>query len=130
MQQLLTLPPRLAEVVERREDRRTPEWFATADPAGKPLGSGGGTAHLLAAAWRATGPGLAFGEWLRQGRKLILHAGGQSRRLPAYAPSGKLLMPIPVFRWARGQRLDQTLLDLQLPDYQRVLRHAGRKRWR
>ncbi len=125
MQQLLTLPPRMAEVFERLEDRRTPEWFATADPAGKPLGSGGGTAHLLAAAWRATGPGLAFGEWLRQGRKLILHAGGQSRRLPAYAPSGKLLMPIPVFRWARGQRLDQTLLDLQLPDYQRVLRHAG-----
>ena len=38
--------------------------------------------------------------------------GGQSRRLPAYAPAGKLLMPIPVFRWSRGQRLDQTLLDL------------------
>ena len=34
-------------------------------------------------------------------------------------------MPVPVFRWARGQRLDQTLLDLQLPDYQRVLAHAG-----
>jgi galactokinase/mevalonate kinase-like predicted kinase len=34
-------------------------------------------------------------------------------------------MPLPVFRWARGQRLDQTLLDLQLPDYERVLAHAG-----
>ena len=34
-------------------------------------------------------------------------------------------MPIPVFRWSRGQRLDQSLLDLQLPDYQRVLAHAG-----
>src|SRR5208283_2217177 len=43
----------------------------------------------------------------------------------AYALVGKLLMPIPVFRWARGQRLDQSLLDLQLPDYQRVLAHAG-----
>ena len=34
-------------------------------------------------------------------------------------------MPIPVFRWSRGQRLDQSLLDLQLADYQRVLAHAG-----
>jgi galactokinase/mevalonate kinase-like predicted kinase len=34
-------------------------------------------------------------------------------------------MPIPVFRWSRGQRLDQSLLDLQLPDYERVLAHAG-----
>ncbi len=33
-------------------------------------------------------------------------------------------MPIPVIRWARGQRLDQTLLDVQLPDYQRILAHA------
>ena len=92
---------------------------------GQPLGSGGGTANLLAEAWRATAPGEPFDGWLRQSRKLILHAGGLSRRLPAYAPTGKLLMPIPVFRWSRGQRLDQSLLDLQLPDYQRVLAHAG-----
>jgi galactokinase/mevalonate kinase-like predicted kinase len=35
-------------------------------------------------------------------------------------------MPIPVFRWARGQRLDQSLLDLQLPDYRRVLERSSR----
>ena len=125
IQYLLTLPPRMAAEFEALEDRRRPEWFATSDPAGKPLGSGGGTAHLLAEAWRATAPGESFDDWLRHSRKLILHAGGQSRRLPAYAPTGKLLMPMPVFRWSRGQRLDQTLLDLQLPDYQRVLAHAG-----
>jgi galactokinase/mevalonate kinase-like predicted kinase len=105
--------------------RRRPEWFAASDPSNQPLGSGGGTANLLAEAWRATAPGESFDGWLRQSRKLILHAGGLSRRLPAYAPTGKLLMPIPVFRWSRGQRLDQSLLDLQLPDYQRVLAHAG-----
>jgi galactokinase/mevalonate kinase-like predicted kinase len=105
--------------------RRQPEWFAASDPAGQPLGSGGGTANLLAEAWRATAPEDSFVGWLRQSRKLVLHAGGLSRRLPAYAPTGKLLMPIPVFRWSRGQRLDQSLLDLQLPDYQRVLAHAG-----
>src|SRR5205814_1764391 len=52
-------------------------------------------------------------------------SGGQSRRLPAYAATGKVLMPMPVARWARGQRLDQSLLDVQLADYQRILAHAG-----
>lgn len=109
------------------ENRPAPDWFATCDPAERKLGSGGGTAHLLTSAWRATGGGASFGDWLRQGRKLLIHGGGQSRRLPAYAPVGKLLLPLPVFRWAFGQRLDQTLLDVQLPDYERVLRHAGSK---
>ena len=124
-QYLLTLPPRMAYEFETLAGRRRPAWFATSDPPGRPLGSGGGTANLLAEAWRATAPKEPFADWLRQSRKLILHAGGLSRRLPAYAPVGKLLMPLPVFRWSRGQRLDQSLLDLQLPDYQRVLAHAG-----
>lgn len=117
----------MAREFESLEGRSRPEWFASCDPDGQPLGSGGGTANLLAEAWRATAPGRSFSEWLNSSRKLILHAGGQSRRLPAYAPTGKLLMPVPVFRWARGQRLDQTLLDLQLPDYERVLAHAPSK---
>lgn len=115
----------MAAEFECLEGRQRPEWFASSDPLNRPLGSGGGTANLLVEAWQATAPDKPFNEWLRQGRKLILHGGGQSRRLPAYAATGKLLMPIPVFRWARGQRLDQCLLDLQLPDYERVLAHAG-----
>jgi galactokinase/mevalonate kinase-like predicted kinase len=125
IQYLLTLPPRMAAEFEALEDRRRPEWFAASDPSGQPLGSGGGTANLLAEAWRATAGGEPFAGWLGQSRKLILHAGGLSRRLPAYAPVGKLLMPLPVFRWSRGQRLDQSLLDVQIADYQRVLAHAG-----
>ncbi|MCP4755701.1 MAG: bifunctional fucokinase/L-fucose-1-P-guanylyltransferase, partial [Proteobacteria bacterium] len=50
-----------------------------------------------------------------------IHAGGQSRRLPAYAPTGKILTPLPVFRWERGQKIDQTLLDLQLPLFEKIL---------
>jgi galactokinase/mevalonate kinase-like predicted kinase len=115
----------MAAEFESLEGRARPQWFASSDPAGQPLGSGGGTANLLAGAWAETGREIGFIEWLRRGPKLILHAGGQSRRLPAYAPTGKLLMPIPVFRWARGQSLNQSLLDLQLPDYERVLAHAG-----
>ncbi len=124
MQVLLSLPSRMAESFEALEGRPRPEWFATSDPPGPHIGSGGGTAHVLAEAWRATEPASPFAQWLGQSRKLIIHGGGQSRRLPAYAPVGKLLMPTPVFRWARGQRLDQTLLDLQLPAYRRVLDHA------
>ena len=124
IQYLLTLPPRMAAEFEELEKRPRPEWFAACDPPGQSLGSGGGTANLLAQAWRQNAPAESFEDWLNSSRKLIVHAGGQSRRLPAYALVGKLLMPIPVIRWARGQRLDQTLLDLQLPDYQRVLAHA------
>jgi hypothetical protein len=115
----------MAAEFEALVGRCRPEWFAASDPPGQSLGSGGGTANLLAEAWRATAPGEPFADWLHESRKLILHAGGLSRRLPAYAPVGKLLMPIPVFRWSRGQRLNQSLLDVQLADYQRVLSHAG-----
>ena len=124
MQRLLTLPRNMVEAFASLPGKSLPDWFACSDPPGPPLGSGGGTVHALVRAWRATAPSLPLEAWLRQGPKLVIHAGGQSRRLPAYAPTGKALIPIPVFRWTRGQRLDQTLLDLQLPLYEHVLAHA------
>jgi galactokinase/mevalonate kinase-like predicted kinase len=127
MQFLLTLPPGMASEFEALEQRKRPQWFACSDSSGPPLGSGGGTANLLVEAWRNTADGNNFSAWLHASRKLMLHSGGQSRRLPAYAPIGKILMPVPAFRWSRGQRLDQTLLDLALPDYSRVLAHGGSK---
>ena len=57
-------------------------------------------------------------------KRILLHAGGQSRRLPGYAPSGKILTPIPVFSWERGQKLGQNLLSLQLPLYERIMNMA------
>jgi hypothetical protein len=105
--------------------RPAPDWYAAADPPDGQLGSGAATAHLLAGAWRATGQGRTFDAWLGGVPKLIVHGGGQSRRLPAYAAVGKPLMPVPVLRWSRGQRLDQSLLDLQLPAYERVLGWSG-----
>lgn len=100
------------------------EYFCTSDPAGHKLGSGGGTTWLLEQCHAAWGKGADFDRWLSADRRILLHAGGQSRRLPAYAPSGKILTPVPVFRWERGQRLDQNLLDLQLPLYERMMRGA------
>jgi len=127
LQYLLTLPPGMAAEFEGLEQRKCPQWFACSDSSGPPLGSGGGTANLLVEAWRNTAAGKSFSAWLKSSRKLMLHSGGQSRRLPAYAPIGKILMPVPAFRWSRGQRLDQTLLDLALPDYSRVLANGGSK---
>jgi len=105
-------------------------WFCTNDPVGHKLGSGGGSTWLLQACYRDETGGMAAGErpsfqqWLAGDRRLLLHAGGQSRRLPAYAPSGKILTPIPVFRWERGQRLSQDLLSIQLPLYERLMEAA------
>ena len=65
-----------------------------------------------------------FLTWLGKEKRILLHAGGQSRRLPGYAPSGKILTPVPVFRWARGQRLSQNLLSLQLPLYEQIMEKA------
>lgn len=100
--------------------------FATSDPPASRLGSGGGTANLLAEAWHATAaPGQSWNDWLNAAPKLVLHAGGESRRLPAYAAIGKLALPVPLLPGLDGQRLDQTLSDFQLPRYREVLLEAG-----
>lgn len=103
------------------------EWFCTNDPIDHKLGSGGGTTWLLTQAYENemahsdANNQKTFDEWLSSEKRLLLHAGGQSRRLPAYAPSGKVLTPVPVFRWERGQRLSQDLLSLQIPLYKKIM---------
>ncbi len=113
LQRLVSLPPAMAARFAELEGPHHPGWFAASDPPDGQLGSGGGTAHLLVEAWRATGDGVDFNAWLARSRKLIIHGAGESRRLPAYAPVGNPLLPTPVWRWSRGQSLTQTLLDLQ-----------------
>lgn len=90
------------------------DWFCTSDPADHRLGSGGGTTWLLDRFEESD-------SFSPENKKIIIHAGGQSRRLPAYAPTGKLFTPIPVMRWAVGQKLNQTLLDLQVPLYEKIM---------
>ena len=140
MKKLLSLPPNL---VRKDENGRTvfhqitelpeEEFFCTCDPEGNRIGSGGGSAWLL---WKCfehqqsspltslTSPLTSFDSWLASEKRILLHAGGQSRRLPSYAPSGKILTPVPVFRWERGQRLSQDLLSLQLPLYEQMMKKA------
>ena len=124
MKKLLSLPPNLVECFHDVEKVERSEWFCTSDPVGSKLGSGGGTAWLLDACRKEWSPESSLHEWLPREKRILLHAGGQSRRLPGYAPSGKVLTPVPVFRWARGQRLSQNLLCLQLPLYEQIMEKA------
>lgn len=127
MKKLLSLPPNLVGAFHDITGRSHDDYFCTCDPIGHRLGSGGGTAWLLQQAFlREEGEGKSeFNkEWLSKEKRILIHAGGQSRRLPSYAVQGKVLMPVPVFRWERGQRIDQTLLDLQLPLYERLMAMA------
>ena len=135
MKKLLSLPPNL---VRKDADGTTvfhhitglpaDEFFCTCDPEGHRIGSGGGSAWLLEKCFEHQTSSInhliSFEEWLASDKRILLHAGGQSRRLPSYAPSGKILTPIPVFRWERGQRLAQDLLSLQLPLYEQMMEKA------
>lgn len=124
MKKLLSLPPNLVECFHEVERADYKNWFCTSDPIGRKLGSGGGTAWLLNACYENECMEVDFDSWLSREKRILLHAGGQSRRLPSYAPSGKILTPIPVFRWKRGQRLTQNLLSLQLPLYEQIMSQA------
>ena len=101
------------------------EYFCTCDPIGHRLGSGGGTAWLLQEAWKNDSADKhSFESWLSEEKRILIHAGGQSKRLPSYAVSGKVLMPLPVFRWERGQKLSQDLMSVQLPLYEKIMAAA------
>ena len=124
MKKLLSLPPNLVDSFHDVTGESRNEFFCTSDPLGHRLGSGGGTTWLLEECWRNEAPDVEFDQWLQSEKRILLHAGGQSRRLPSYAPSGKILTPVPVFRWEIGQRLSQDLLHLQLPLYERLIELA------
>ena len=68
--------------------------FLTHDPETGHLGSGAGTVHAVRqfAITRGLDPEKIFD---LDDPIVVLHAGGQSRRLPAYAVTGKLFIPIP-----------------------------------
>jgi galactokinase/mevalonate kinase-like predicted kinase len=79
------------------------EALVIADPGGRRAGSGGSTLHCLVElinreldkrGIEADGPDVAA-DILRDLRILIVHAGGDSRRLPAYGPCGKIFVPLP-----------------------------------
>ncbi|MCH8475492.1 MAG: hypothetical protein LAT55_09720 [Opitutales bacterium] len=137
---LLSLPPQMSQVLTADQSGGACAWrdklqqvaagrvFQTSDPKGQRLGSGGGTVHLLWQAWQEqTGGEISIREWLRQSQKIVLHAGGESRRLPAYASVGKCFLPLPDGLGDPHPDFRPCLLDKQVPFYQRALEEAGEK---
>ena len=91
------------------------------DPGGKRIGSGGSTlCCLMEVLHRRLGRKLARSDaraWeqvLRELRILIIHAGGDSRRMPAYGPCGKIFIPVP---GENDRAVCLSLFDRQLPAY-------------
>lgn len=88
-----------AEIAKRREQGLLPQsarFLVIPDPEGQRLGSGGATVHALLKLAECR-HGTAKSEKFWHGRRvLVLHSGGDSRRLPQYSPSGKIFSPLPV----------------------------------
>ncbi len=90
------------------------------DIDGRRIGSGGSTLHALACVLHRERPGAGpasfeEAEAILSGlRILIVHAGGDSRRLPAYSHCGKMFVPTP----AKGQpSVASTLFDRLVPAF-------------
>jgi len=114
----------------RRESGLLPqvrETLVVPDLDGKRIGSGGSTLYCLTRilakhfALAKVGQGLPPADpasdaaaILRRQRILIVHAGGDSRRLPAYGPCGKIFVPIP---GSTDATLPPALFDLLVPAF-------------
>lgn len=99
-------------------------WLVIPDPKDRRAGSGNATLLALArvvAAQARSHPGLRAKDALANQRTLIIHCGGDSRRLPAYAAIGKLFLPLD--RRTSGGSYDE-MFDLILSDLASILRRS------
>ena len=90
-----------AELRRRADGGRIPAgvtWLVVPDVAGRRIGSGGATLNALRVLVETAGVEARSNpaRWWTAERVLILHSGGDSRRLPQYSPSGKLFSALPV----------------------------------
>jgi galactokinase/mevalonate kinase-like predicted kinase len=94
------------------------EVLVVADPPQQRIGSGGSTVLCLCEVLRRTCASAAGpSDWLvalRRLRVLVVHAGGDSRRLPAYGPCGKIFIPVP---GESDSAIAHTLFDRQIATY-------------
>jgi|ERR1017187_4551848 fucokinase len=95
--------------IHRRSERgylpRNVSWHVVPDPEGRHIGSGGATLGALQAI------GKSDPEWWSRNRVLVIHAGGESRRLPEYSLTGKLFGILPARTpWGENSTVfDETL---------------------
>ena len=119
-----------AQMLER-EDRGLlpPEctWRVIPDPGDRSLGSGMSTISVLAdLATTLFSGGETVDACFRGKRALVIHSGGDARRIPAYAALGKAFLPMPCDVIPPGrspwQRLPAAILDLLLETFVRIPR--------
>lgn len=72
---------------------KTTKFIVIPDPKGKRVGSGGATLHVLKHI--AEIEGTEGNETPFQKKILLIHSGGDSKRVPQYSVSGKLFAPVP-----------------------------------
>ena len=65
------------------------EYEVLPDPEGKRVGSGGATLNVLNFVYKQ------YGEKAFEKRILVIHSGGDSKRVPQYSACGKLFSPVP-----------------------------------
>ena len=70
IQRLISLPPVMISNFHNLEQMDPNEWFCGSDPVEKRVGSGGGTASLLASAYKAAGFKGSFADWLPQRKRV------------------------------------------------------------
>jgi fucokinase len=80
------------------------QFLVAPDPDDRRVGSGGATIHALGVLGKDR-------EWWSGHRALLIHSGGDSRRLPQYSPGGKLFGVLPSRTQPRGTTtvFDETL---------------------
>ena len=85
------------EIQHRRQTGMVPEdtqFLVVPDPGDRRVGSGGATIHALGILGKDR-------EWWNAHRALLVHSGGDSRRLPQYSTSGKLFGVLPSRTWSK-----------------------------
>lgn len=65
------------------------------DPEGRRVGSGGATLHVLNYIAQDLGPAQNGNNLFQNKRVLVIHSGGDSKRVPQYSVCGKLFSPVP-----------------------------------
>jgi galactokinase/mevalonate kinase-like predicted kinase len=87
------------------------EFLVYADPKGHRVGAGGSTIYVLSKLLEKFDQN--FKKAFQNKRILILHSGGDSRRLPAYSAVGKIFTPLPTNTY-------HALFDVLLDNFQQL----------
>ncbi len=95
-------------------------WRVVADPGGRRVGSGGSTLWVLhevaGTLLRARPDVRSLADLFTGARILVIHSGGDSRRLVAYTAQGKVFTPLPCSTGGHPA----TLFDLMLADLAKI----------